>query len=358
MAIFHCQAKAISRAVGRSATAAAAYRAGESIADERTGEVYDYEKKQGVEYKEIITPEGSQIARSTLWNLAEVAERRKDAKVAREWELALPSELTHEQRVDLACQFARKLVERYGVVADVCIHAPGREGDPRNHHAHILTTTRVYEAGALGKKTRVLDSPRTSGQEVEIMRQTWASLANSALEKAGHAEKIDARSLQAQCVGREPTHHLGPAATAMERRGIQTERGDLNRVRGSYQALELRTELAALEEQQQGISAARSRAKEWRETQTHAAAAAQKQREEAEKERERINALFLSSFVDKTYNEMITATKIELSRWEKAVPEERVKIEQRAKARIAKLEEQRRERQRNRERSRGMEMGR
>lgn len=286
MAIFHCQAKAISRAVGRSATAAAAYRAGESIADERTGEVYDYEKKQGVEYKEIITPEGSQIARSTLWNLAEVAERRKDAKVAREWELALPSELTHEQRVDLACQFARKLVDRYGVVADVCIHAPGREGDQRNHHAHILTTTRVYEAGALGKKTRVLDSPRTSGQEVEIMRQTWASLANSALEKAGHAEKIDARSLQAQCVGREPTHHLGPAATAMERRGIQTERGDLNRRLLQGLSWDEREELAALEKQQKGISVARSRARQWQAEQERAAEVQRQKEKELERKAE------------------------------------------------------------------------
>lgn len=286
MAIFHCQAKAISRSGGRSATAAAAYRAGESIADERTGEVYDYEKKQGIEYKEIITPEGSQIGRSTLWNLAEIAERRKDAKVAREWELALPSELTHEQRVDLACQFARKLVERYGVAADVCIHAPGREGDQRNHHAHILTTTRIYEAGALGKKTRVLDSPRTSGQEVEIMRQTWASLANSALEKAGHAEKIDARSLQAQCIGREPTHHLGPAATAMERRGIQTERGDLNRRLLQGLSWDEREELAALEKQQTGISVARSRARQWQAEQERAAEVQRQKEKELERKAE------------------------------------------------------------------------
>lgn len=286
MAIFHCQAKAISRAVGRSATAAAAYRSGESIVDERTGEFYDYEKKQGVEYKEIITPEGSQIARSTLWNLAEVSERRKDAKVAREWELALPSELTHKQRVDLACQFARKLVERYGVAADVCIHVPGRGGDQRNHHAHILTTTRTYEAGVLGKKTRVLDSPRTSGQEVESMRQTWAALANRALEKAGHAERIDARSLKAQGIGREPTQHLGPVATAMERRGIKTERGDLNRSLLQELTRDEREELAVLEKQQVGICVARGRAKQWQEDQECAAAAQRQKEKELERKAE------------------------------------------------------------------------
>ena len=286
MAIFHCQVKAISRASGRSATASAAYRSGESITDRRTGEVYDYEKKQGVEYKEIITPDGSKIDRSELWNRSEEAEKRKDAKVAREWELALPSELTASQRKDLACAFARELVERYGVVADVCIHAPSRESDQRNHHAHILTTTRTYGAGALGEKTRVLDSPRTSGQEVEAMRQTWASFANNALEKAGHAEKIDSRSLQAQCIGREPTHHLGPAATAMERRGIQTERGDLNRRLLQGLSWDEREELAALEKQQRGISVARSRARQWQAEQERAAEVQRQKEKELERKAE------------------------------------------------------------------------
>ena len=286
MAIFHCQAKAISRSSGRSATASAAYRSGELITDRRTGEIYDYEKKQGVGYKEIITPDGSQIDRSELWNRAEEAEKRKDAKVAREWELGLPSELTHKQRVDLACQFALELVKRYGVAADVCLHVPGRGGDQRNHHAHILTTTRIYEAGALGEKTRVLDSPRTSGQEVEFMRQTWAELANKALEKAGYAERIDARSLKAQGIGREPTQHLGPAATAMERRGIKTERGDLNRSLLQGLSQDERDELAALEKQQAGICVARSRAKQWQEDQERAAEAQRQKEKELERKAE------------------------------------------------------------------------
>ena len=230
MAIFHCQAKAISRGAGRSATAAAAYRAGEIIEDFRTGEVHDYSRKQGVCYTAILTSSGEEISRSELWNLAEAAEKRKDAKVAREWEIALPAEMTELQQRELALSFARALVERYGIAADVCIHAPGKEGDHRNHHAHILTTTRTFTSGALGAKTRVLDSPRTSGKEVDAMRQAWASLANEALERAGHSERIDPRSLAAQGVARMPTVHLGPIATAMERRGIQTERGDLNRL--------------------------------------------------------------------------------------------------------------------------------
>ena len=356
MAIFHCQAKAVSRSAGRSATASAAYRSGESIKDRRTGEVYDYEKKQGVGYKEIITPDGSQIERSELWNRAEEAEKRKDAKVAREWELALPSELTAEQRKDLACAFARMLVDRYGVVADVCIHEPSRMSDQRNHHAHILTTTRTYADGILGEKTRILDSPKTSGKEVEHMRQAWANFVNRALEWAGHDTRIDHRSLEAQGIDRVPTCHLGPVATAMERRGIQTERGDLNRgVPGL--AKEDQKELTALERQQRGINAARTwfaketaeREEKERQRQQHEAQR-ERERKAQQKERERVNSLFLHSYVDKGYREMVTSAKLELAKWEKATPEDRVKLEQQAETRIAKINKEREER-RQRERA-------
>ena len=265
MAIFHCQAKAISRGSGRSATAAAAYRSGEIIEDFRTGEVHDYSRKQGVCYTAILTSSREKISRSELWNLAEAAEKRKDAKVAREWEIALPAELTELQQRELALSFARALIERYGIAADVCIHAPGKEGDHRNHHAHILTTTRTFTSGALGAKTRVLDSPRTSGKEVEAMRQAWASLANEALERAGHSERIDPRSLAAQGVARIPTVHL-----AMERRGIQTERGDLNRLQDE-QSQEVR-ELVALEELDAGINRVKAQAIAWRKAKERAAA--------------------------------------------------------------------------------------
>lgn len=356
MAIFHCQAKAVSRSAGRSATASAAYRSGESITDRRTGEVYDYEKKQGVGYKEVITPDGSQIERSELWNRAEEAEKRKDAKVAREWELALPSELTAEQRKDLACTFARMLVDRYGVVADVCIHEPSRMSDQRNHHAHILTTTRTYADGILGEKTRILDSPKTSGKEVEYMRQAWANLVNRALEWAGHDTRIDHRSLEAQGIGRFPTSHLGPIATAMERRGIQTERGDLNRG-VSEPGKEAQKELAVLERQQRGVNAARNwfaketaeREEKERQRLQHEAQR-ERERKAQQKERERVNSLFLHSYVDKGYGEMVTSAKWELAKWDKATPEDRVKLEQQAETRIAKINKEREER-RQRERA-------
>lgn len=248
------------------------------------------------------------------------------------------------------------LVDRYGVVADVCIHEPSRISDQRNHHAHILTTTRTYADGILGEKTRILDSPKTSGKEVEYMRQAWANLVNRALEWAGHDTRIDHRSLEAQGIGRLPTSHLGPIATAMERRGIQTERGDLNRG-VSELAKEEQKELAVLERQQRGVNAARNwfaketaeREEKERQRLQHEA---QKERERKaqQKERERVNSLFLHSYVDKGYGEMVTSAKWELAKWDKATPEDRVKQEQQAETRIAKINKEREER-RQRERA-------
>lgn len=325
MAIYHCSAKGISRGVGRSATAAAAYRSGERIIDERTGEVYDYSKRTGVEHTEVILPNGGFVTRSALWNAAEYAEKRKDAKVAREWEIALPDELNQQQRIELTRSFATELVNRYGVAVDICIHAPGRHGDQRNHHAHILTTTRVCEgidhyerttqprpehlqghtrddlhnmslshlakngerqsAGVLltparfhglsteglrrhsqqeiklTQKTRVLDSPKTSGSEVTSMRLVWEQMVNRSLQQAGHDERIDHRSLAAQGIEAEPTKHLGPAATAMERRGLRTDRGDLNRsalgVRKAQEEVKQDKELG------QGVTQVKTAAKAW-----------------------------------------------------------------------------------------------
>ena len=149
MAIYHLSIKPIQRSKGRSATASAAYRSGERITDQRTGERHDYSKRHGVEISQIITPDGSEIARADLWNLAEAAEKRKDSTTAREYEIALPSELDPEQRKELAFEFGRLIVARHGVAVDVVIHAPTEKGDQRNHHAHIMATTRKLENGKL-----------------------------------------------------------------------------------------------------------------------------------------------------------------------------------------------------------------
>lgn len=230
MAIFHLSVNLISRKAGRSSTAAAAYRAAERIEDERTGEVHDYSRRSGVESTDLVLPSGVewQPVRAEFWNAVEAKNKRADAQVAREFVVALPAELDALARRDLAVQFARVIVDRYQVGADVAIHAPGR-GDDRNHHAHILTTTnRVEVSGKLGNKVRELDGIAASRGEgpnaVEQLRSTWADLTNQALEKAGSPARVDHRTLADQGIDRVPTVHLGPAAFGYERRTGESSR--------------------------------------------------------------------------------------------------------------------------------------
>ena len=174
MASYHLSVKSISRSSGRSAVAAAAYRSGERLFDARYGVEHDYTRKGGVEHTELVAPDDAPEwahSRNRLWNEAEANENRKNSVVAREWEVALPSELGGAARRALAVEFARTLVDRYGVVADVAIHEPHREGDDRNHHAHILTTTREIGSEGFGAKTRILDVKQTASVEVSAMRE-------------------------------------------------------------------------------------------------------------------------------------------------------------------------------------------
>lgn len=219
MASYHLSVKTISRSHGRSATAAAAYRSGEKIIDERTGEVHDYSRKRGVDSAELVLPDDAPDwakNREALWNAAEMSEKRKNSTVAREFEIALPCELSKEERKKLAHEFAYELVARHQCVADVCIHQPDRNGDERNHHAHILLTTRRLTEQGFGEKTRELDD-RKSG-EVDYWRARFAELQNERLKSLGHEMQVDHRSLEAQGIERLPEHHLGPAAIGFERR--------------------------------------------------------------------------------------------------------------------------------------------
>lgn len=225
VAIYHLSVKTISRSAGRSATAAAAYRAGVKIADERTGDVHDYTRKGGVESAELVLPAGAPewaTDRAALWNAAEQSETRKNSTVAREFEVALPAELSPAERRGLAVAFGQELAERHGCAVDVAIHAPGKEGDNRNHHAHILCTTRRLTPDGFGAKTRELDDQKTG--EVTRWRGRWAELANEALERAGSTERVDHRSLKAQGIERDPLPHLGPAAAGFERRTGEASR--------------------------------------------------------------------------------------------------------------------------------------
>lgn len=221
MAIYHCSIKPISRGAGRSIVAAAAYRHACKLEDVRTGEVHDYRRKQGLEHSAIYLPSGVNPAwaqdRGQLWNAAEAAEKRKDARLGREIVLALPDELSAEQRRELTERFCRHLANRYSLAVDVAIHQPSDDGDKRNHHAHILMSSRIITPEGFGKKVRELDSRDDGPAEVEHIRAEWARLANRALERAGESVQIDHRSFQRQGIKRMPTCHLGPSASAMER---------------------------------------------------------------------------------------------------------------------------------------------
>ena len=224
MAIYHLSIKTVGRSQGRSATAAAAYRSGEKIADRTSGQVFDYTRKRGVEHTEIVLPTKAALQdinwardRQALWNAAEVAERRKDARVAREYELAIPHELNKTERAALVREFSRYLANRYGVGVDFSVHKAHREGDQRNHHAHVLTTTReVAPTGLHAKAALELSEtdrakrglPHSRTEFVEI-RERWAELSNEHLKAQGHDARIDHRTLAVQGIDRPPTVHLG-----------------------------------------------------------------------------------------------------------------------------------------------------
>lgn len=244
--MYHLSVKPLSRASGRSATAAAAYRSASEVVDQRTGEIHDYRKKRGVEHTEIITPPGAPSwadDRARLWNAAEAAEKRKDARIAREYEIAIPKELSPAQGIELVRDFAYGLSERYQVPVDIAIHHDharhwdGTEKGFEGYHAHLLTTTRRLGKDGLGDKTPIelSDTKRkdlgldSGASELEKIRESWEIVANRHLEQAGHQQRIDRRTLKAQGIEREPTQHLGPQATAMERRGEKTDIGDINR---------------------------------------------------------------------------------------------------------------------------------
>jgi ATP-dependent exoDNAse (exonuclease V) alpha subunit len=239
MAVYFLNLKTFGRAGGSSAVSAAAYRAGERIRDERSGKTYDHSDRQDVMYKEIILP-GQFVSddmnwakqRANLWNVAESAETRANARVAREYLVALPVELSPAQRIGLVRGFSQELADRYRCALDCTIHAP-RDfpgSDPRNFHAHLLATTREVATDGLGAKT-TLEWNDASRREIGLgpainellhVRARWAATTNEALRDAHVAARIDHRTLRAQGIDREPRPQIPRAAFEMERRGYRS----------------------------------------------------------------------------------------------------------------------------------------
>ena len=252
IAIYHCSIKIVSRGKGKSAVAAAAYRSGEKLTNEWDGLTHDYTKKGGVVHSEILLPAHAPPAfsdRSTLWNSVELSEKSNNAQLAREVEIALPVELSREEQTRLVREYCSSQFVSKGMIADFNLHDTGG-GNP---HAHILLTMRpMDEKGSWlpkSKKEYVLDengekirlpSGRYKTRKVdlvdwnnrenaEVWRRAWADLANDFLAQNNRPERIDHRSYERQGIDQLPTVHVGVSATQMEKKGIVTERGELNR---------------------------------------------------------------------------------------------------------------------------------
>jgi ATP-dependent exoDNAse (exonuclease V) alpha subunit len=229
MASYHLSATPVQRSKGHSVVAAAAYRAGDELRDERTGQTHDYTRKGGVLEAAIIAPDNAPAwarDRQELWNHAEAAERQHNGQPAREIRVALPHELTDEQRAELVFDFCRDAFVKNGMIADICIHRPDRHGDDRNEHAHILLTMRKLDGEKFATRK---EREWNSKEALSGWREQWAEYQNRALEKAGFDIRVDHRSYAERGIEREPTTHLGRAASQMERRGEHSDRGDINR---------------------------------------------------------------------------------------------------------------------------------
>ena len=225
MANFHLSVKFVSRGQGRSSVGAAAYRAGEKLYNQYDGITHDFTRKGGVIYKEIILPHDAPVEyldRQILWNAVEMAEKRVDARTAREIEVSLPRELSSAQHIELLREYANNTLISKGMCADIAIHA----GQNNNPHAHILLPTRpIDRAGFLPKKDREWEKR----SNVVIWRKQWADTQNKTFERLGLDVRVDHRSYADQGLDKEPTLHEGVKAREMEKRGIRTELGEINR---------------------------------------------------------------------------------------------------------------------------------
>src|SRR5579885_686861 len=215
MAIYHFSGTVISRSQGRSAVACAAYRSAEKLHDEKYDREHDYTHKQDVASAEILLPENApawMADREKLWNAVEANEKRKDAQLAREFNFALPRELTLEQNIELAKDFVKEAFVSKGMVADLCIHND-RQPDGKFHpHAHVMLTMREVTQDGFGQKVRAWNDKAM----LLTWRQEWAEVANKHLALHGHDLRIDHRTLVEQGINLEPQHKIG-ASVAKDR---------------------------------------------------------------------------------------------------------------------------------------------
>jgi len=244
MAIYHLTAQYISRNKGRSAVGASAYRAGEKLHNKYDGQTHDFTGKRGIVHNEIMLPENAPpefADRETFWNAVELNEKRKDAQTAREIEIALPNELNLDEQIQLVREYVRNNFISENMCADICIHAGKHyhnkdkrnveaEHDkiitPDNPHAHIMLTLRpIDKDGNFANKNREWNKT----EYLINWRKNWADIQNREFERKGLDVRVSHESNADRGIDQEPTIHMGHEATAQERRGIRTRRGNVNR---------------------------------------------------------------------------------------------------------------------------------
>ncbi len=229
MANYHLSGKIFSRSKGHSAVAAASYRSGEKLHDERMDMTYDYTRKHQILGSEIIAPEHAPdwvYDRETLWNKVEASEKQVNSQVVREIEVSLPRELDFDTQQSLVREYVKQEFISQNMVADASYHTGASSDGGDNPHAHILLTMReIEEDGFARKKNRDWNKK----ESLVGWREAWADVCNDYLEEAGSNEIVDHRSYYDQGLDIEPTIHMGKDATHMERQGISTDRGDINR---------------------------------------------------------------------------------------------------------------------------------
>ena len=252
IAIYHWNIGIVSRGKGKSAVAAAAYRSGEKLTNEWDGMTHDYTRKGGVVHTEIMLPPHAPPSfsdRSTLWNSVELYEKAGNAQLAREIDAALPIELSREEQIRLVREYCSSQFVSRGMCVDFAIH----DTDKGNPHCHIMLTMRPldergtwtaksnkeYDLDENGERIR-LPSGRYKTHKIDLTgwndkdntllwRKAWADYTNDFLERNGSPERIDHRSNAERGIDEIPTVHMGVAACQMEKKGIATEKGELNR---------------------------------------------------------------------------------------------------------------------------------
>ncbi|MBU6207141.1 MAG: Ti-type conjugative transfer relaxase TraA, partial [Alphaproteobacteria bacterium] len=223
MAIYHFSTKVISRNVGSSACASAAYRSAERLHDNRLERDHDFTNKPGVVHSEVITPDNcpEQFAeREILWNAVEAKEARKDAQLAREVEFAIPREFNQQQGIELARDFVTSEFTSRGMIADLNVHWDMAADGLAKPHAHVMLTMRSVDENGFGAKQREWNS----SELLQTWRERWADHVNERLGEHDIEARIDHRSLADQGIDLEPQSKIGPAASRMAGQGLQSER--------------------------------------------------------------------------------------------------------------------------------------